>query len=113
MKRITRRLFRPFGRMAAMVLLWEHRRSVAMAARSIKHEVETERTTGFDLGRWKALARGLWQSRRAADNGTVKSVIVDDAHRTVALAATPSSHPATAPAGVTVENDELRYTGVG
>jgi hypothetical protein len=112
MKRITRRLFRPFGRMAAMMLLWEHRRSVAMAVRSIRHELETERRTGFDPARWKALATGLWQSRRAADDGTVKSVIVDDAQRTVALATTPSANPATPPAGVVVE-EELRYTRVG
>ncbi len=99
-----------------MVLLWEHRRSVTMAVRSVRHELETERRTGFDLGRWKSLGRGLWQSRRAAEHGTVKSVIVDDAHRTVALATNPGANPSTPPSGVTVDSvdeHELRYTGVG
>lgn len=98
MFRFIRRMFRPFGRTATVLLLWEHRKSTAMAARSIKHEYDNTRRAGLDTGRWKALLSGIWGARRAAEKGTVKSVIVDDARRVVPLATTPTSTPSHADA---------------
>jgi hypothetical protein len=96
-----RRLFRPIGRMALLVLLWEHRRSVNMAC-------------GRSATSSSPLADGL-RPGGGRRSGTVKSVIVDDANHTVALATTPSGNPSTPPTTVNVADatdDQLRYTGV-
>jgi hypothetical protein len=98
MFRFIRRMFRPFGRTATVLLLWEHRKSTAMAARSIKHEIDNTRRTGLDTGRWKTLLAGIWRARRAAEKGAVKSVIVDDAQRVVPLATNPTVTPSEADA---------------
>ena len=61
--------------------------------RSIRHEVDNTRRAGLDTGRWKSLLTGIWRARRAAERGTVKTVIVDDAQRVVPLATSPTDTP--------------------
>lgn len=116
MFRFARRMFRPFSRTAALLLLWEHRKSAAMAVRSVRHEVDNSRRTGrWDLGRWKALVTGLWSSRQAAERGTVKTLIVDDGQRVVPLATSPTTTPhADAAARDWIASDpRLQYSNVG
>lgn len=116
MIRFVRHPFRRISRLTTALYFWEHRKSMAMAGRSIRHEAMAERRSGFDLGRWKALVAGIWRSRDAADRGTVKTVIVDDAQRTVPLATTPATGPTTPPADVWSDSQSVEdrpYTSVG
>lgn len=96
-----------------MLLLWEHRKSAAMAVRSIRHEVGSARRTGrWDVGRWKALVTGLWASRDAAEQGRVRTLIVDDATRAVPLATDPTATPPSAGEWVAAD-PRAEYAGVG
>lgn len=80
-----RRLFRPLSRPAALLLAWQHRKTLAMWARSIRAELDHARATGRpDTARWKALLPAMWRNREAAERGTVDALRVTADGRVVA-----------------------------
>lgn len=84
MFRLFRRFFRPLSRPAALLLAWQHRKTLAMWARSVRDEAQYARVAGRpDVARWKALLPALWHQRDAAERGTVQSLAVTDDHRVV------------------------------
>lgn len=84
MFRLFRRFFRPLSRPAALLLAWQHRKTIAMWARSVRDEAQRARAAGRpDAARWKALLPELWRQRDAAERGTVQSLIVTEDHRVV------------------------------
>jgi hypothetical protein len=78
MFRLFRRFFRPMSRPAALLLAWQHRKTLAMWARSIRDEAKRVRATGGrpDPARLKVLLPALWHQRDAAERGTVQSLTV-------------------------------------
>jgi hypothetical protein len=106
MFRLFRRFFRPMSRPAALLLAWQHRKTLAMWARSIRDEAKRVRATGGrpDPARLKVLLPALWHQRDAAERGTVQSLTVTDDHRVVPgrPASSPSTFTTSAYAGVDV-----------
>jgi hypothetical protein len=103
MFRLFRRFFRPLSRPAALLLAWQHRKTLAMWARSIRDEAQQARTAGRpDVARWKALLPALWQQRMAAERGTVQSLKVTEDRRVVPGDTPTTAYPSTSYAGVDV-----------
>lgn len=72
------------SRPAALLLAWQHRKTLAMWGRSIRDEAQQARVAGRpDVARWKALLPALWHQRVAAERGTVQSLKVTDDLRVV------------------------------
>lgn len=84
MFRLIRRLFRPLSRPAALLLAWQHRKTLAMWARSVRDEIDHARAAGRpEPARWKALVPAMWQQRDAAERGSVDALRVTADHRVV------------------------------
>lgn len=109
MFRLFRRFFRPLSRPAALLLAWQHRKTLAMWARSIRDEAQQARAAGRpDVARWKALLPALWHERTAAERGTVQSLTVTEDGRVVpgrTPAASNSPAGASSHGGVVVPAD--------
>jgi hypothetical protein len=98
---IVRRLVRPVSRPAALFLLWSHRRTIALWARSIRSEVDRGRKEGHDPQRWKTLVSALWRVSKETtllqENELRRVVVADDDQQVVASpAADPSDDAAVA-----------------
>lgn len=72
------------SRPAALLLAWQHRKTLAMWGRSIRDEARHAQAAGRpDVARWKALVPAMWQHRAAAERGTVHTLTVTPDHRVV------------------------------
>jgi len=86
-------------------LLWSHRRTIALWARSIRSEVDRGRTEGHDPQRWKTLVSALWRVSKETtllqENELRRLVVADDDQHVVAsLGADTLDAPAFARSGV-------------